>query len=194
MKRLTLATALLALALPGSALAAGASHGVVLSVDRAHHLVRVVDAHHRVHDYSFRGWLRGVRTGSALTFLARGGRITRIEWVQRGSGSVKFFARIIHSTRGALVLALPDGQELRFSGHQVRPRRGRLVLDAVPVHHRPRKVIAHMAGGARAADTSAPTTVDIQRLQPGVTVLVTEHLDGSGGVTITIDRLSGGGN
>jgi hypothetical protein len=188
MKKLPLATALLALAMPASALAAGASHGVVLSVDRAHHVIRLVDSHHRVHDYSYRGRFRGLHAGETLTYRAHGRRITLIERVQPGSGDVKFFARVLRSTRGALVLVLPDGKKLSFSAHQVRRpgHHARLIRAAVPRHHRPRRVIAHMAGVARAADTAAPVTVNIQGLQPGVTVLVTENVDGSGAVTITI--------
>lgn len=187
MKRLPLAAAVLALALPGSALAlpgsalaAGTSHGTVLSVDRAHHLVRVVDARHRVHDYSYRGGLARVRPGSLLSFIARGSRITRVRSVKAGSGTVSFYARVVHSSKGRVTLVLADGHRLGFSGHQVARRRVRAALDTA----RPRRhgAIAHMA----ASGTQVPVNVNIQGLEPGVTVLVTESVDGSGAVTITI--------
>jgi hypothetical protein len=122
-----------------------------------------------------------------LTFLARGARITRIERVRASSGTVSFYARVVRSSKGGLVLVLADGRRVNYSAHQVRHRRhGLLALAGGPNHHRPRRVIAHMAGVARAADTGLPITVNIRGLQPGVTVLVTESLDSSGTVTVTI--------
>ena len=180
MKRLPLATAVLALALPGTALAAGASHGVVLSVERAHHLVRVVDARHRVHDYTYRGALRGLHAGSAVTFLARHGRITRLERVRSGSRSVSFYARVVHSNKRGVVLVLADGHRVSFTGHQVDSRHGTLAAaDGSPRSHR-HDAVAHMASSA------LPVSVDIQGLEPGVTVLVNETVERTGTVTVTI--------
>jgi hypothetical protein len=183
MKRLPVATALLALALPTSALAASASRGTVLAVDRAHHLVRVVDARHRVHDYTYPGSLAGVRPGSALSFVTRGSRITRLRRLRAASGTVSFYARVVHSSKGGLVLVLPDGHKLSFSGHQLRHRRhGALgARDAALGRRRHQFAVAHMA-----AANPLPVTVNIQGLEPGVTVLVTETVYSSGAVTVTV--------
>jgi hypothetical protein len=179
MKRLPLAIVLLALAMPGSALAAGASHGTVLSVDRAHRLVRVVDARHRVRDYTYRCSLRGVRRGSRLTFVARGSRLTRLERVRAGAGTVSFYARVVRSSRGGVVLVLPDGHKLSFSGHHLRHRLA-VAADAGPGRRARHLAVAHMA-----AASPIPVAVDIQALAPGVMVLVTES-DSSGAVTIAL--------
>jgi hypothetical protein len=166
------ATALAVLGLPGSALAAAApAHGVVLSVDRAHHEVQVIDSHHRVHEYRYRGTLGKLHTGSRLTFTLKGTTISSVS-VHAGSQSVSFYGRVVRSSTRGVVLRLADGKQMTFSSRQVRKARKAAAAGA------PGQVIAHMA--------SPTITLNIQGLQPGVTVLVSENDDSAGNETITI--------
>lgn len=170
-----LATTLAVLALPAAALAAP-SHGTVLSVDRAHHVVRVVDPRHRVHDLRFNGRFARLHAGSRITFQARKGRITRLDRVRARARSVSFYARVVRSSARGLVLRLPDGRRLRFSSHQVRQAHR-----AAAGGRRRHAVIAHMAGGPQGT-----LTINILGLAPGTTVLVTESLGAGAAATITL--------
>lgn len=172
MKTLPFAAAVAVLALPGSALAAG-SHGVVLSVDRAHHSVELVDAHHFVRDFHYRGRLGHLRVGSRLSFRSRGATITQVQQVQSGSRTVSFYGRVLRSSTRGLTLALADGKRVRFSSHQVRSARQRSAK-----HRRTHAPLSLLSSGA--------VNINVVGLQPGVTVLVTETVDASGNVTITI--------
>jgi hypothetical protein len=174
MKRFLLPAALVLLALPGSALAA-ARGGVVLSADRAHHVVRVVDAKHVVHAYRYRGRLPKVQPGSRLTYEQSGRTISHLKATPSKASTVSFYARVRRSSARGIVLRLADGSDVNFSPRQVSRAPSAAVSSR---RHRP--ALAHIAASPRAV------TVAILGLESGVTVLVTETVDGSGGLTITI--------
>jgi hypothetical protein len=176
MKRIFLASVVLLLALPGSALAAGRS-GVVLSVNPAKQLIQVVDGGHVVHAYRYRGRLAGVRAGSRISFQLAGGRISRVRIGSARSRTVSFYARVLRSSRAGLSLRLGDGNDVKFAAGQVKHAP---TASASGSRHPP---IAHVA---RSANVSRSVSIAIQGLEPGVTVLVTESVDGSGNVVITI--------
>jgi hypothetical protein len=175
MKRLTLATTVALLALPASALAASSS-GVVLSVDQKHHTIQVVDSRHVVHLYHYRGRLPKLHAGSRIGFKSAGQTISRVGSASGKSHSVAFFGRVVSSSRHGLVLRLADGNTVSFSSRQVTHKR----LPASKRH----KHLAHAATDLSL--TSGGVTINLQGLQPGVTVLVTETIDPAGNVTITI--------
>lgn len=179
MKR-ALATAVAVLALPGSALAAGTHRGVVLTVDRAHHVVQLVDGRHVVHAYHYRGRLGRVHPGSHVVFSGSGSTITRVQSVTGASHTVSFYGRIVRSGAGGLIVRVGDGQRITFSSRQVRRAHA-----SSPGQTRRHAVIAHMAASGSGFG-SGTITVNIQGLQPGVTVLVTESVDGAGNITINI--------
>ena len=173
MKRLSFAAAAAMLALPGSAVAAS-GHGVVLSVDSRHHSVQVVDASHVVHAYGYRGRLPRLHAGSKISFRRAGKGISAVKVSGKKSRSVAFLGRVVKSNTHGLVLRLADGKKVTFSAKQVR----RSQTKSAKSHKR----------AARSASTRAGVsnvTINIQGLQPGVMVLVTETVDG-GNVTITI--------
>jgi hypothetical protein len=173
MKRLSFATAVAMLALPASALAAS-GHGVVLSVDSKHHSVQVVDASHVVHAYGYRGRLPRLHAGSKISFRRTGKAISAVKVSRQMSGSVAFLGRVVKSSQHGLVLRLADGKKVTFSANQV--------------HHSKTKAAKRRAHAARSASVRAGVanvTINIQGLQPGVMVLITETVDG-GNVTITI--------
>lgn len=174
MKRVALLAAVLLLALPSGALAA-ARAGVVLSVDRAHHTLQLVDGRHVVHAYRYRGRLPTVHAGSRISFQPAGRTITHVSARSAQTRTVSYYARVLRSSRQALVLRLGDGSNLKFSDRQVkRVPSGR----AGGRHHPP---LAHIAArGPRSV------SVAIQGLEAGITVLIAETVDSSGNVTITI--------
>ena len=73
MKRLTLAMVGAMLAMPATALA-GSAGGLVLSVDRTHRTIEVVDSSHVVHAYHYRGALPKLHAGSKISFQRSGTR------------------------------------------------------------------------------------------------------------------------
>ena len=122
MKRLSFATAVAMLALPGSALAAS-GHGVVLSVDSKHHTVQVVDASHVVHAFGYRGRLPRLHAGSKISFRRAGKAISAVKASGQKSWSVAFLGRVVKSSKQGLVLRLADGKKVTFSAKQVRHSR-----------------------------------------------------------------------
>ena len=173
MKRLTLATATAIIAFPASAFAA-AGHGVVLSVDGQHHAIEVVDSGHVVHTYHYRGRLPKLHAGSAISFQRSGSAIGHVKAGAGTNHSVSFYARVVRSSTHGLVLRVADGRTLSFSSKQVRRSR----VKPSQRHKR------HAATDVQASAGSV--TINIQGLQPGVTVLITETVDAHGNVTITI--------
>jgi hypothetical protein len=177
MKHYSLAVAAVALALPGSALAAS-PNGVVLSVDRAHHAIEVVDSGHVAHAYHYRGFLPKVHPGSHITFNRSGRTISHVTIDSNLSRTVAFYGRVVRSSRSGLVLRLADGTKLKLSSKQVSPTR-----------HKPgkrQKPHKHLMHAADLQVSAGGITIDIQGLQPGVTILVNETIDQAGNSTITI--------
>jgi hypothetical protein len=158
---------------------AASSGGVVLSVDAAHHSIQVVDSHHAVHAYRYRGRLPRLHTGSTIHFQRSGGTIGHVKLASNKSSSVSYYARVLRSNARGLVVRLADGKTVRFSSKQLAHKR----LKPSQRHRR-------HTGVARAASdlglSAGGITVNIQGLQPGVTVLVNETVDDQGNVTVTI--------
>jgi hypothetical protein len=171
MKTLPALTLAATLALPATAIAAQSS-GVVLSVDKHAHAVELVDSSHVVHSYHYRGQLPRVGTGSRITFSHKGLTVSHVRTVKTGSGKVSFLGRVVRSNKRGLVLRLADGKTVRFTAGQIRRK---------PAARKRTK--AHRAADRAAA---ASVTINITGLQPGAEVLVTESVDASGNVTVTI--------
>jgi len=164
--------ALVALALPALA---QASTGTVLSVANSHHQVQVIGANKVVSAYSFSGHLHGVQRGTRLKFSASGSRLTGAK-VLGTAKTFSFLGTVVRSGSGALVLSLGDSQKLRLTGKQL----GR----------------AHASRTARlsARTSTKSVTVELNGLQPGESVVITESTDSAGNLTITITLPSGGGS
>jgi hypothetical protein len=165
MKRLlpSCAAAIALLAIPAAA--ASAQTGAVLRVNRAHHKLEIVDSKRTVRGYTAavpRRALRRVRAGARVSFQASGGRITSLRALGRAH-KLSFLAKVVSATGGkGVVLRLGDGNELRLGKRQL----------ARHTHH------------GRAHRSSVQ--INLQGLDPGQVVLITETVDGSGNVTITI--------
>jgi hypothetical protein len=103
-----------------------------------------------------------------------------------------FYARVIHSSRTGLLLKTTSGKKVWFSArelHKSRPAKRHHKANRHHKRHSRRQIFAHMAGTHGTRDTAPSTpsvTIDLVGLTPGVTVLVTESVDSSGNVTITI--------
>lgn len=164
------ATLVAALALPSIA---QASTGTVLSAKR--HQLQLISANRSVHAFTYRGHLAGLARGSELSYTARGPRITQAK-VIGATTRLSFLATVVHSGHGGLLLKLADSRKMRLTTHQLGKAHGT----------KPRSLSAHAAGGVN-------ITLNINGLQPGETVLVTESTDVSGNVTITITLPSAGG-
>ncbi len=175
MKRLSFVTALAMLALPASAVAAS-GHGVVLSVDAKHHTVQVVDASHVVHAFGYRGHLPRLHAGSKISFHRTGKAISAVKVSGQKSWSVAFLGRVVKSNQHGLVLRLADGKKVTFSAKQVRHAKAKAKATTRRAH-------AARSGSVRAG--VANVTINIQGLQPGVMVLISETVEGQN-VTITI--------
>jgi Domain of unknown function (DUF5666) len=163
MKRLlpSCATAIAVLLVPAAA-AAQSQTGAVLRVDRAHHRVEIVDAQHAVHSYSApRRAARKLRPGAKLSFQATGRRISSLR-VSGRTHKLSFYGKVVNAGSRGAVFRLGDGKQLRLAKRQ-RPRRA---------HHR------------RSRGTSV--RINVQGLQPGQLVLITESVDSAGNLTITI--------
>jgi len=167
MKRLTLATMTALLAFPAGALAAPGT-GVVLSVDAPQRTIEVVDAHHVVHAYHYRGRLPKLHAGSRISFSGSKTSIQRVNVSGTGSRTVTFLGRVVRSSKKGLVVRLADGKTVSFTARQVRRSRSK----------------AGRKGVRAAADASV--TINISGLAPGVTVLITETVDGRGNIAISI--------
>jgi preprotein translocase subunit YajC len=162
MKRLTpsIAAAIALLAVPASSAAAQTQRGAVLRVDRSHHRVEVVDARHAVRSYAApRAAARKLRAGAKVSFQSSGGRISALR-VNGRAHKLSFYAKVVSKRAGAATVRLGDGNELRLAARQPGHRR----------HH------AHRGS----------VQINLQGLQPGQVVLITETIDRAGNVTITI--------
>jgi hypothetical protein len=177
MKRLIVAAAAVMLALPASAIAATPS-GTVLSVDAGHHSMQVIDGHHLAHAYRWRGRLPKLHPGSKISFSRSGQTISHVR-ASAGS-SVSFYGRVMRSSASGLVLRLNDGAAVTFTSKQV----ARKHLSA-----RWHTVRRSRTGGVRV--TTGGVTLNVQGLEPGVTVLVTETIvNGHKTVTVTLPTAS----
>jgi Domain of unknown function (DUF5666) len=174
MKRIGMAVALTTLALPASALAASSS-GTVLSVDSGHHMIQVVDGRHVVHAFHYRGKLGRLHAGSQISFRNYGQSIGAVKVVSSQSRTVSFLGQVVRSSSHGLVLRLADGKTITFGAGQIRHKRPK-----------PSQRHKHLHAAGDLGISAGGVTVNIQGLQPGVTVLITETVDGSGNVTITI--------
>ncbi|HLJ04095.1 MAG TPA: DUF5666 domain-containing protein [Solirubrobacteraceae bacterium] len=91
--------------------------------------------------------------------------------------TVTFTAQVVRASARGLVVRRSDGRLVFFSTEQLRHH-------SSPVRHR-----SHRRGRAHRLDlkiTTGDVVVNILGLQPGVTVQITESVDGEGNVTITI--------
>jgi hypothetical protein len=172
MKRLTLASALAAFAICPAAALAHTSRATVFSADRGHHTIELVDDGHLVHSYAYRGALPRLSLGDKISFRRSGHAISAVEKTARASGTVAFYARVVRVGSGRLQLRLTDHNTFSLSSKRVSAR--------APAHQ-----AAIRRSGAPSAGT-APFTVRIQGLTPGLTVLISEAVDAQGHWTITI--------
>jgi hypothetical protein len=164
--------ALVALALPALA---QANTGTVLSLAPSHHQVQVVGSNKVVSAYSFDGALRQVRRGTRLKFSASGSHLTNAK-VLGTAKTFSFLGTVVRSDSGALVLSLGDSQKLRLTAKEISRS------------HASRR--AHL--GAHASTVSVAAELDA--LQPGESVVITESTDSAGSVTITLALGSGSGS
>ena len=209
MNRLTVAAIVAMLALPASAIAAlpasaiaAPASGVVLSVDRGHHTIQVVDAKHRAHGYRYRGSIPRLHPGTRIAF-ARSGRhaIARVRVTSSRSRTVSFYARVVRSNSRGVVLGLGDGQTIRVSAGQtaarpaaLRWRSARLGSGARPASGTRPASSARPARGTRPGTgahsalhlSTGGVTLNIQGLAPGTVVLISETVAPGGQTTITV--------
>jgi hypothetical protein len=166
MKRLlpSCAAAFALLAIPAAA-SAQAQTGAVLRVNRAHHKLEIVDSHHVVRSYTAAAGraVRKVSAGAKVSFQAQGGRISSLR-VNGRARKVAFLGKVVSSSGKGLVLRLGDGQKLRLGKRQLS-----------------RHGLAHRSS----------VQINIDGLDPGQVVLITESVDGAGNVTITIKLMPG---
>ena len=178
-KRLGLAVAAATLALPAGALAAGSSSqsGVVLSVQ--HHTIQVINPAHAVSAYRYHGRRAGLHPGSEITFATKGDSIGHVR-VTGSTRSFEYYASVVRSGKGHVVLKLADGRTVRLA----------------PVHIFNNNGYKGGGGNARAADAqNGSGGISLTVNAPaGTTVLVSETLnaDGSVSITITIEGSSSG--
>ena len=191
----SIAVALATFALPASALAASGS-GTVLSVDRSHHIVQVVDAGHIVHAYRYRV-LANVKDGIRIRFRVTGKTITTVKTLGKAA-AVSFYATVVRSGARAVVMRLPDGEQLTIGGPQlahaqVRTARANTVARARAntVARARANTVAHAV--TKTTARAAQTASNVASLQPGETVLVTEWTAANGSVTIVIELTGSAG-
>ncbi|HEX6461382.1 MAG TPA: copper-binding protein [Thermoleophilaceae bacterium] len=164
MKRLVPSCAA-AIALLGIPAAASAQTGVVLRVNRAHHKLEIVDAGHVVRSYTARPGRRAarkVRAGVKVSFQATGGRITSLRVAGRAR-KLAFLGKVVSNGSKGVVLRLGDGQDLRLGKRRFGKHRA---------HH-------------------SSVQINLQGLNPGQVVLITETTDSAGDLTITIKLVPG---
>lgn len=175
--RLFAPAALAALLLPSAALAAGrvstvkaksrAPHartvkGTVLQVDRAHHVLRVVEGPGKVESFRTSGRLAGaVRPGSIVSLQAQGHSATTVQARARAS-KLQVLGRVVSSSSKGLVVSLPDGRLFTVGSGG--------------------RAAAHIASD------QAPRTIslNIQGLTPGQLVLITVDFSSDGNISITV--------
>jgi hypothetical protein len=168
--------ALVALALPALA---QANTGTVLSLAPSHHQVQVVGSNKVVSAYSFNGALRQVRRGTRLKFSASGSHLTNAK-VLGTAKTFSFLGTVVRSNSDALVLSLGDSQKLRLTAKDLsRSHTSRTA-----------RLGAHASTGS-----TGGVAAELNALQPGESVVITESTDSAGNVTtITLTVPSGGGS
>jgi hypothetical protein len=127
-----------------------------------------------VHAFGYRGRLPRLHAGSKISFRRAGKAISAVKASGQKSWSVAFLGRVVKSSKHGLVLRLADGKKVTFSAKQVRHSRTKSA-----------KRQKHAARSASVRAGAANVTINIQGLQPGVMVLITETVEGRN-VTITI--------
>jgi hypothetical protein len=155
---------LLTLAFPAAGQAARASHarthtltGTVLDVSSKSHLIRVVAAG-AVRTYRVSGNVgRSVRRGARVSLQASGGSARHLK-VLSHARTISFYARMVRSRSGSLVVSPGDGKPLALATSKAKATK-----------HRVKKghVRAHLAGDI---------PISIQGLHPGQTILITISL------------------
>jgi uncharacterized protein DUF5666 len=115
MRRLTLSGVLAALALFPAGADAGAPHATVLSVDRHHHTVQLVDAGHVVHAYCYRGRLPRLGLGDEVSFRRSALTLTHVTRIARTSGVVSFYAQVVRASSGTVRVRLGDRSVVRLT-------------------------------------------------------------------------------
>ncbi len=179
MKRFALlATAAATLAIPAGAMAANTNTGVVLSTQR--HSLQVVNAGHAVNAYSYKSKLPRLHAGSEIKFSLAGHAISnvRVVGVER---TVSYYAHVVRTSAGQIVLGLSDGKTVSFTPSQIARTSGHLG------HAANDEPIAHAASGV---------TLTLN-LPPGTNVLVTEKVAKRGNVSIELTIVpanAGGGS
>ena len=166
MKRLVPSCAAgLALLLLPAAASAHSQTGAVLRVNRAHHKIEIVDSHHAVRSYTStaRGAARKLRAGAKVTFQTQDGRITALR-LHGPARKIAFLGKVVSSSGKGLVLRLGDGQKLRLGKRQLGHRRR-----------------AHRSS----------VQINLEGLDAGQVLLITEAVDGAGNETITIKLIPG---
>jgi hypothetical protein len=149
-----------ALALPAAASAKQQS-GTVLKVDRAHHAVEIVTPKHVVRRYSAPGKLiKRLKPQTAVVYSTAGKKVVKLR-AKGHARKVAFYAKVVASGRSGVVLRLADGRRVKLGGGK--------------------KKRAHNRAAA-----AGSVTVNIQGLKVGQIVLITQTVDSSGNVTITI--------
>jgi uncharacterized OB-fold protein len=166
MKRLlpSCAAAIALLLVPASAAAAGPQTGAVLRVDRARHRIEIVDSRHAVHSFATpRKAARKLRAGVKVTYRSSGGRISSLR-VEGRARKLAFYGTVVSTGSHGAVFRLGDGKELKLAS-----RRGR-----------------HGQRSHRAS-----VQINLEGLQPGQVVLITETSDRAGNLTVTIKLMPG---
>jgi preprotein translocase subunit YajC len=121
--------------------------------------VEIVDAQHAVRSYAApRAAARKLRAGAKVAFQASGGRISSLR-VSGSAHKLAFYAKVVSKGGGSAVFRLGDGKELRLAAHRAGHRH-------------------HVRGGS--------VQINVQGLQAGQVVLVTETIDRAGNLAITI--------
>jgi hypothetical protein len=115
MRRLTLGGMLAALALFPAGALARAPHATVLSVDRHHHTLQLVDAGHVVHAYRYRGRLPRLGLGAVVSFRRSRRTISQVTLTAPASGVVSFYAQVVRASAGSVRVRLGDGSILRLA-------------------------------------------------------------------------------
>jgi hypothetical protein len=155
---------LLTLAFPAAGQAARASHarthtltGTVLDVSSKSHLIRVVAAG-AVRTYRVSGNVgRSVRRGARVSLQASGGSARHLK-VLSHARTISFYARMVRSRSGSLVVSPGDGKPLALATSKAKATKHRVKNGHVR---------AHLAGDI---------PISIQGLHPGQTILITISL------------------
>jgi Domain of unknown function (DUF5666) len=164
MKRLIPAAGVVALALFPAGALANPSRAKVLSVNRHHHTVRLVDAAHAVHAYRYHGTLPRLGLGDTVTYRRAGRSLTHLKRIARAFGTTSFYAKVVRAGTGQVRLRLGDGSAYSLSSKQ----------------------ISKTARAHAAAVSAHSVMLQVLGLRPGESVLISETVDARGDWTVTI--------